>query len=173
MAVPIYRAVAITDCFRYYLRAEQIALSSGRDRLADFQPELHRCGFCRGGRSFCDCGRKNEAGRLVVARRFPHQQGRPPPNPEEMLTRKRARCRHRGRFGMSLLRRDQTCCLSVRPRIDQFALQQIKRRLAVKLEVVEGVGENICHPDQPRRFLHVADEEKLDGRNSRPPTPIA
>jgi len=50
----------------------------GRDRPADLQPELHRRGFCAGRRSVCRRGRKDEAGRLVVARRLPHRQSHPP-----------------------------------------------------------------------------------------------
>ncbi len=43
---------------------------------------LHRRGFCRGGATLCRRRRENEAGRLVVARRFAHQQEHPPASPE-------------------------------------------------------------------------------------------
>src|SRR5207245_7065486 len=46
-------------------------------------------------------------------------------------------------------------------RIDQLAPHQSQRRLAVQLEVAEGIGEDLGHPDQTG--LDVADEEQVDG----------
>ena len=45
--------------------------------------------------------------------------------------------------------------------IDQFALHQRQRRLVVQLEIAEGVGEYLRHPDQAG--LDVADEEQVNG----------
>src|SRR3954451_5080085 len=45
--------------------------------------------------------------------------------------------------------------------VDQLALQQIQRRLVIKLQVIEGVGDDLCHPDEAS--LDVADEEQMDG----------
>src|SRR6202035_1706047 len=36
----------------------------------------------------------------------------------------------------------------IEARIDQLALQQIQRRLAVEFEVVEGIGQDLGHPDE-------------------------
>src|SRR5215831_17372523 len=45
--------------------------------------------------------------------------------------------------------------------VDQFAAQQCQRRLAIEHEVVEGVGQDLGHPDEAG--LYVADEEQLHG----------
>jgi len=46
-------------------------------------------------------------------------------------------------------------------RVDQLAAQQIKRRLAVDLGVVERIGEDFGRPNQPG--LHVFQEKQLHG----------
>ncbi len=63
---------------------------------------------------------------------------------------------------------DQACCSlqlvvldDVEAGIDQLAAQQRQRRAPVEQEVVEGVGEDLGHPDQPG--LDIVDEEEMDG----------
>ena len=51
--------------------------------------------------------------------------------------------------------------LRMRHRIDEFAAQQIERRLVVELDVVERVGDDLRHPHQAR--LHVLEEEQVHG----------
>jgi glutamate-1-semialdehyde 2,1-aminomutase len=46
-------------------------------------------------------------------------------------------------------------------RLDKLAAQQEKRRLVVQHDVVEGVGEDLGEPHQPR--LHAAQEEQVHG----------
>ena len=64
--------------FQYYLRAEGLALSwVGTGRLIfSLNYTGHR--FCRGDKTLRRRGQENEGRRLVVARRFPHQQENPP-----------------------------------------------------------------------------------------------
>src|SRR5215207_5438495 len=50
--------------------------------------------------------------------------------------------------------------------IDQLALQKGQRCLPVQFEVVEGVGDDLGHPDEAR--LDVADEEQVDGAEQQP-----
>src|SRR5262249_47444209 len=50
--------------------------------------------------------------------------------------------------------------------IEPFAPHEMERRLVVKLEVVEGVGENLGHPHEPG--LHVADEEQMNSAEQEP-----
>src|SRR3974390_1432925 len=54
----------------------------------------------------------------------------------------------------------------VEARIDQLAAQQSQRRLVIELEVVEGVGEDLGHPDEAR--LDVAEEEQLHVAEQKP-----
>ena len=68
--------------FQYYLRAERLALSwVGTGRLI-FSLNYTDADFAEVAKRFVDAARENEAGRLVVARRFPHQQEHPPADPE-------------------------------------------------------------------------------------------
>src|SRR5712672_4448070 len=45
--------------------------------------------------------------------------------------------------------------------VDQLTLQQIQRRLVIELQVIERIGNNLCHPDETG--LDVADKEQMDG----------
>ena len=67
---------------QYYLRAERLALSwVGTGRLI-FSLNYTDADFAEVTEPLCRRGREDEAGRLVVARRCPHQQEHPPANPE-------------------------------------------------------------------------------------------
>src|SRR5258708_21179762 len=44
--------------------------------------------------------------------------------------------------------------------VDQLTLQQIQRRLVIELQVIERIGNNLCHPDEAG--LDVADKEQMD-----------
>src|SRR6185437_2248024 len=54
----------------------------------------------------------------------------------------------------------------VETRIDQFATEQRERRLVVEFEVVEGVGQDLRHPDEAG--LDIADEEEMHGAEQKP-----
>src|SRR5579863_10426252 len=57
----------------------------------------------------------------------------------------------------------------IEARIDQLATQQRERRLAVEFEGVEGVGEDLGHPDEAG--FDVADEEEMHGADSKTARP--
>src|SRR4051794_4485728 len=59
--------------------------------------------------------------------------------------------------------------LLVESGIDQFAAQQIKRRLVVEPDVAERIGQDLGHPDQAG--LDVADEEQLHGAEQQAADP--
>ena len=68
--------------FQYYLRAERLALSwVGTGRLI-FSLNYSDADFAEVAERFVDGGAEDEAGRLVVARRFAHQQEHSPADPE-------------------------------------------------------------------------------------------
>src|SRR6267142_506257 len=66
----------------------------------------------------------------------------------------------------SLAQRSRVLDVLLETRIDQFALHQSQRRLVVQLEIAEGVGEDLRHPDQTG--LDVTDEEQVDGAEQQP-----
>src|SRR5262249_17792727 len=55
---------------------------------------------------------------------------------------------------------------NVETRVDQLAAQKRQRRLVIKFEVVEGVGDDLGHPDQAG--LDVANEKELHGAKQKP-----
>ena len=87
----LYRAVPLQLDAAILSARRRAGAELGRDRPADLQPELHRCGFCRGRRPLRRRRREDEAGRLVVARRLAHQQEHPPADPERDVHAEAAR----------------------------------------------------------------------------------
>jgi hypothetical protein len=46
-------------------------------------------------------------------------------------------------------------------RIDQLAFHQVERRLPIEHDVMEGIGDNLRHPNQAG--LHIFQEEQVHG----------
>src|SRR5882672_6019554 len=113
----------------------------GGNGKADLQPQLHRGGFRRGVRALRRRRGGDGAGRVVVVRPGPLQP--------------RHQARHPARDDRATL----LAALGPERRVDQLAAHQRERSLVVELQVVEGIGEELGHPHEPR--LHVADEEQV------------
>ena len=158
---------------QYYLRAEGLALSwVGTGRLI-FSLNYTEADFAAVADRFVAAAKAMQRGRLVVAQSGDDQQvdqaGDPQGDDRPSIAARagtkvrRARLR-RFSWSAAVPRRPQLFFLvpvGADMRIDQFAAQQRERRLVVKLDVVERVGQNFRGPHQPG--LHVLDEEQLDG----------
>ena len=152
---------------QYYLRAEGLGAELGRYRPADLQPELHAMPISTRSPTASSppqrpCSRMAGGGPI------------PPHRTSRSGVRSCARCSRiasRRRLSAQPLKRvprllfqllvDVLVAVLGMTRVDQFAAQQVERRLVVELDIVERVGEDLGHPHQSG--LHVLDEEQVHG----------
>ena len=150
---------------QYYLRAEGLALSwIGTGRLifslnytdADFEAVADRFvaaakamqadGWWWGDPSVTNRTIRRQILREILANRFAPRRHTAAPMPDRQQP-SFARAAHEYR-------------------VDEFTAQKIERRLVVELDIVEGVGDDLCHPDQAS--LHILQKEEVDRAENEP-----